>query len=616
MNKQPLLIRQFNQITLFLLGTLLIFSCVWAYFSNQALTQEASTERANYIAGAISDSMTHAMEVGVPLTEMRGVDVLLRARANENENIHHIAILNLSGAVMWEAEGGVQEAQPVKVTADVRFRDQTVAYAQVSVYPTGLAPMMINAIFLQIVLCVMAYAACYETMIFALGRGIMLREQAKSQMRHAILQGQLNTITIGQNRSSSDRVLYGMVLRLRRLNEKIWRMRRLTASLRITEPDADMRAELDATLARAEGKLIFADRKPESIILSSYAIDTRWLYFITCVGVESLLQVMVPDTVGWMSPLLVLLGALGAIAGLLIGYKLALRKSGQFLVTLGSVIIAIGAVVVGVMPLTLYSVLVRFIIYMGATILVCGCYGVVKHARESQAQWPIAAITGGLLVGRLLSLLAFEWFGSKVIVVWVLLLVLLVVYLTNKFSWGQTDFWRRPIGKLKSSWRIFSPVSLCNGILSGLLFSFALATFVFNEGYGNEMMITLSWLLLGVGAWAGYQLPARWRVILWVLALACTGALLFEHQQTDALSLLFCFSVSALEWHTRQYSRRDKWWFDISDLGGIALGAGLYLAVLHYSLPISMPLLFLAVLGLLGMVLLLTHRLWLRRERK
>jgi hypothetical protein len=613
MNNQPLLIRQFNHITLFLLGTLLIFSCVWAYLSNQALTQEASTERANYIAGAISDSMTHAMEVGVPLKEMRGVDVLLRARANENENIHHIAILNLSKAVMWQAEGGVQEAQPVKVTADVQFQDQTVAYVQVSVYPTSLTPMMINAMFLQIVLCVMAYAACYEAMIFALGRGIILREQAKSKMRQAILQGQLNTLTIGQNRSSSDRVLYAMVLRLRRLNEKIWRMRRLTASLRITEPDAKMRAELDATLARAEGQLIFADRKPKSIILTSYAIDTRWLYFLTCVGVESLLQVMVPDTIGWMSPLLVLLSALGAMAGLLLGYKLALKKSGQFLVTFGALIIALGTVLVGMWPLTLYSVLARFIIYLGATILICGCYGVVRHARESQAQWPIATITGGLLSGRLLSLLAFEWFGSKVIVVCVLLLLLLVIYLTNKFSWGQTDFWRQPIGKLKSTWRM-SLVSLANGILSGLLFSFALATFVFNEGYGNEMIITLSWLLLGIGAWAGYQLPTRWRAILWGLAFISAGALLVEHQRTAALSLLFCFSASALEWHTRQCSRRDKWWFDLADLSGIGLGAGLYLAVLQDILPVSMPLLFLAVLSVLGGVLLIHPKL--SKEKK
>lgn len=613
MNTDHVLIRKFNQLTLFLVGTLLLFSCIWAYFSNQALSREASTERANYIAGAISDSLTHAMDVGIPLKDMRGVDMLLRARVNENENIHHISVLNLAGAVIWQAEGSVQEAPPVQVTTDIRFQGHTIAYVQISVYPTGLGNMMMNAIFLQIVLCMMAYMACYEAIIFALGRGVILREQAKSKLQQSILQDQLNTVFIGQNRSNTDRVLYGMVQSLRRLNEKMWRMRRLTMSLRMTEPDADMRTELDTTLLRAEGQLNFADRKPNTVVLSAFSIDVRWLYFLTCFAVESLLQVMVPDNVTWMSPLLVLTGALGAIVGLLIGQKMAIRSSGQFLIMLGAIILFFSFIIVGIWPLTLYSVLARGIVYMGATIVMCGGYGVVGQTEESQAHWPIAAVTGGLIVGRLFSLLALEWFGSRMLVVCGLLLILVIIFLTNKFSWGQTDIWRRPLGKLVKAGAVFTPVSLCNGILSGLLFSFALATFVFNEGYGNEMIVTLSWFFLGVGAWFGYQLSSRWRIILWGLAFFSTLLLMIESYQINALNLLFCFSVSALDWHIRQDSQGKVWMFNLSELIGISLGASIYFALLYYSPPIDMPTIFLLLIVLLGVFLFIQHKQFIQR---
>lgn len=615
MNNQHILIRKFNAFTLFLLGTLFVFSCVWAYFSNQALAQEASIERANYIAGAISDSIVHAMEVGVPLDSMRGVNALLRTRANENENIHHLAILDLSGTVMWQAAGAVQDSTPVRVTSDINFQGHTVAYVQASVYLTELFPMMVHAIFLQIILCIMAYVTCYESMIFSLGRGVLLRRDAKVQMRQAILSGKLNTIVVGANRPTSDSVLYGMVLRLRRLNENIWRMRRLTASLRITEPDADIRSELETTLAKAEGTAVFADRKPEIIVLPSTAIDVRWLYFMSVLAVESVLQVMVPDTLEWTSPLLVLWSVAGSVLGLFFARRFALKRSAQILVTVGSLIILGGFIVVALVPLTLYSVAARFIVYFGLMTILYGCYGLVQHEKSSH-QWLIATVTGGLLLGRILSLLVLEWFGGRELVGFATLMLLWMLFLANKFSWSQTNIWCRPIGKLELPAFTFKPISVCNGILSGLLFSFALATFVFNEGAGNEMIVTLLWFLLGLGAWFGYQLPNKWRWILWGLAIVSSGILIFEQMQADAINLLFCLSLSALDWHIRVHNGRDKWPFNFSDFIGIAIGASIYLVILYYFSLISMPIVFLSLLIVLGLLLFKHNYMhMIRRER-
>lgn len=598
MNDQHPLIRQFNVITLFILGLLLTFSCIWSYFSNYALAEEATLERARYIAGAISDSLTHAMEVGIPLESMREVNTLLRTRANDNDNIQHLAVLSLTGGKMWQAVGASQDAQTVQATADVRFRGRTVAYVQVSVYLSDVLNLMVAAVFLQIILFMMAYIACYESIIFSLGRGVVLRQRARKEMQKAILSGKLNTVTIGQNRSASDTILYGMVLRLRGLNEKIWRMRRLTASLRLTEPDPEIRAELETTLAKAEGSAIFADRKPDVVVLSSIGVDMRWFYFLTCVAIESTLQAMVPDTIAWTSPLLVLLNALGLLLGIFFAYKLAAKRSLQALINWGGLIIFLGFLVVWMLPLSIYSVCARLMVALGSMIILFGGYGAVEREQGSY-RWFIVIITGGIFLGRMLSLIVLEWFGSRVLVTSAAILLLWTILLVNRAALSYPSTWARVIGDITFPTFKLKPISLCNGVISGLLFSFALASFVFNEGFGNEMFITLFWCLLGLGAWFGCQLPLQLRPALWGLALIVTGLLIFEHELPDVLSLLFCLSLSTLDWHVRVQDHK-AWPFNLSDLFGISIGASFYLFIVYFFPSTNMSIVFFSLLFLLG----------------
>lgn len=603
-----ILIRQFNRFTLLLLSAVFVFSCIWTSFSNQALIQDASIKRAGYIAGAIADSLTHALEVGVPLRELRDVNVLLRARTNENSDIGHISVLDLSGEVLWQAKGAKVGKTEMTITKDVRFQDKVVARVQASVYESSLMTSLLNTVLLQAMLCFIAYVACHEAIVFSLGRGVILRERAREKMQQYILQGKLDTVVVGQNRVMLDPVLYGMVQRLRRINETIWRIRRLTLSLRNTEPDAALRAQLDANLAGAEDQLLFADRKPAVETLTSTAIDARWLFFITCVTVEGAIQAMVPDKELWLSPLLVLSGAVGAIIGLFAGYRLASRSNSYTLAIIGAGIIAAGLLVVWIKPLTLYSVLARVLTYMGSMILLYGCYGAVAQTETARHQWVVAATAAGVFVGRLFSLLALEWFGGNNLVACLFLLILVVILLSNKFSWNTLGIWRRPIGNMEHGWREFSPLSFCNGILSGLIFSFALAHFVFLEGYGNEVMVTVSWFLLGLGAWIGYQLPPRWAKVLWGLALISTLLQALAPLSADMLGFIFCFSVSALEWHTRQHARPGTWLFTLSDLVGVVFGAALYMLVLYYQPLFDVAYAFIGSITLLGMVSVAIHR--------
>ncbi|MDP4074827.1 hypothetical protein [Acidovorax sp. A1169] len=269
---------------------LLLAACVlsiYAYDQLRDMRAASDRTRSQLMAQSLSLRISHAVESGIPLRGLVGIEALFQQRMASQPDIHAVALVLPDGKVLWEvtrdaAAAGVTAEAPVQVrgapvaTLRLALRDSGAA-----TFARATAALLLPAIGL---LALLAYLAAR----FSQAQGIELRNHAAWRARRAIAQGRYdNTVVLPQRRGFDLRVQQ-LGHAVRGVHEGLVRVRRLIASLRQTEPQHARRERLDQLLAKAEAHDRFAEHGIAQVRVVAAEAQVFWITLLVALSALAL----------------------------------------------------------------------------------------------------------------------------------------------------------------------------------------------------------------------------------------------------------------------------------------------------------------------------------------
>lgn len=254
----------------------LILAAVAAHQIGQWRQSESAT-RGQLQVQALADRVQHALNLGIPLQRLEGVDAMFVQRLRENPDIQALALTQaraFDGAALWlKTRADLTDASSASPARSLPAGPQSVAQLTVEgqwvadlvlvrheelIWPLLLAwggPLM-GLVLLGSLLATWGAA-------HSLARGWFRRRDWLLQHLQAAAQGQYGSVlslyAAGLRAREFDPRPTWLLAQFRQVNEDYLRLRRLALSLRQTEPDAGRRALLDGVLQRATGDDRFMD---------------------------------------------------------------------------------------------------------------------------------------------------------------------------------------------------------------------------------------------------------------------------------------------------------------------------------------------------------------------
>ncbi len=269
---------------------LLLAACVlsiYTYDQLRDLRAASDRTRSQLMAQSLSVRISHAVESGIPLRGLVGVEALFQQRMASQPDIHAVALVLPDGKVLWEV---TRDAAAAGATAEapVQVRGASVATLRLALRDSGAAAFARATAALLLpaigVLALLAYLAAR----FSQAQGIELRNHAAWRARRAIAQGRYdNTVVLPQRRGFDLRVQQ-LGHAVREVHEGLVRVRRLIASLRQTEPQHARRERLDQLLAKAEAHDRFAEHGIAQVRVVAAEAQAFWIALLVALSALAL----------------------------------------------------------------------------------------------------------------------------------------------------------------------------------------------------------------------------------------------------------------------------------------------------------------------------------------
>lgn len=218
-------------------------------------TAEASEARARaeLVASAVATRIQRALEVGIPLERLEGVDALFAVRMQASAEIAGLGLAATDGRMLHGRRRDGANALPdgPRVQVPVKLEGREVAQVVLVWRPPG-AWSALRHWALPLLVYVLAFSCAAALLLrWRQERVIAPRERVLALACHAAAGGDYSPRIPLWARRQFDRRAAWLTAQLRHVNESQLRLWRLVHSLRQTEPDALRRAELDALLHNA-----------------------------------------------------------------------------------------------------------------------------------------------------------------------------------------------------------------------------------------------------------------------------------------------------------------------------------------------------------------------------
>lgn len=269
---------------------LLLAACVLSIYTyDQLRDMRAASDRtrSQLMAQSLSLRISHAVESGIPLRGLVGVEALFQQRMASQPDIHAVALVLPDGKVLWQTtrdagDAGATAEAPVQVRgAPVAILRLALRDSGAAIFARATAALLLPAIGL---LALLAYLAAR----FSQAQGIELRNHAAWRARRAIAQGRYdNTVVLPQRRGFDLRVQQ-LGHAVRGAHEGLVRVRRLIASLRQTEPQHARRERLDQLLAKAEAHDRFAEHGIAQVRVVAAEAQAFWIALLVALSALAL----------------------------------------------------------------------------------------------------------------------------------------------------------------------------------------------------------------------------------------------------------------------------------------------------------------------------------------
>lgn len=251
----------------------------------QAVREQAAQTRAQLMAQTIGQRLAHATAAGIPLPQLVGVAQFLDRWHRNHPEVTRIAVHDMGGRMLWTSH-----AQPAADAPDISAGSADVApggvpQARVQVQlrngsRQGLGERL--ALLVPAVLLVSALA--YLGALFACAPGPWLRNHGVRMISRWAARGDYRQLLVLPQRKGFDLRVQHVAQAMRRVHERVTRMRLLIGSLRRTEPQQLRRDYLDQVLLQIEGKDRFADAEPAVVRLVAVQVQSLWMGLLICLG--------------------------------------------------------------------------------------------------------------------------------------------------------------------------------------------------------------------------------------------------------------------------------------------------------------------------------------------
>lgn len=241
----------------FLLLTVALGGLATATLRQSAEEQRAAaSSKAALIAETIAQRINIALRIGVPLTQLTGIDALFAQYGHHDKDIIEISLRDASGTLL---QHHTESTRPGGITAraDIASDNRAGIRVEVRYAPPGLIEALAEMAGLVVSLSTLGGTLALCLLTRAAERGPGARARAIARMSRAICAGDFSTMPVLPRSCRFDRRPHWLALRMRALRESHARLNRLVASLVVTEPSASGRAQLLALHQHCEEGLVF-----------------------------------------------------------------------------------------------------------------------------------------------------------------------------------------------------------------------------------------------------------------------------------------------------------------------------------------------------------------------
>ena len=276
------------------LALLLLAASVLAWNTHaqlRGMRQESERVRAQLMADSLSQRIGHALDIGIPLDALVGVEALFNQRLGAHAEIQSIALLEGPGKVLWfaEREKTSREAAGTRADAPIMAHGQPQGFVRLTLRETGAGPFARSAAVLLLPTVLLLAALAYLAARFSEAHGVKLRDHAVRLAMRAIASGRYDRSVVLPHRRGFDLRAQQLGHAVRGVHETLTRVRRLIASLRQTEPQAQRREYLDMLLAEAQGNHRFAEYGLTQVRVVAAQAQAFWVSLLISLSAMGLL---------------------------------------------------------------------------------------------------------------------------------------------------------------------------------------------------------------------------------------------------------------------------------------------------------------------------------------
>ncbi|WP_298208929.1 hypothetical protein [Acidovorax sp.] len=521
---------------------LLLAAAVLAWNTHEQLRgmrQESERVRAQLMADSLSQRIGHALDIGIPLDALVGVEALFNQRLGAHADIQSIALLQGPDKVLWSAEREqpARSANGTVADAPVMAHEALQGTVRLTLRETGAGPFARSAAILLLPTVLLLAALAFLAARFSEAQGVKLRNHAVRLATRAIASGHYDHSIVLPHRRGFDLRAQQLGHAVRGVHETLTRVRRLIASLRQTEPQAQRRERLDMLLANALGDHHFAEHGLRPVRVVAAEAQSFWISLMITMAAAAILGLMTAlasTRVEWPPYRMALIPGSFLMAAALAAWVTQRQRwsvlSVLFSTSAGLVVLALALASGALDGYELQHMLVAAALWCGALAgaALTVCLMVEKAPRRqdfkhAMPRWPRAAMSAWvgatIWLGPALGAIAFSALGERYGVLALTLPALCIGFLLLRWNEPRSP-WRHRIGirhhdrpsvsaTHKASgalaWVVASGIAAASGLL---MVQGWMATTALPPSLGSATITCV----LGVGVLSGLLAPLRrWR---------------------------------------------------------------------------------------------------------
>ena len=253
------------------------------------MREQAAQTRARLMAQSIGQNLAQAMSVGIPLHKLVGVPEFLERWQKKHPEVTHIAVHDDQGNALWQSHSAESPSSDTPITtgisellangmtrASVSLQMQSDSFEDPRRALTLLGPAIL-------LISSLAYLAAH----FSCAQGPWLRNHGFRIIARWAARGDYRRLLVLSQHKSFDLRVQELAHAMRRVHERMARMRQLISSLRRTEPQQLRRDYLDQILKKTIDKDHFTDNEPKIVQLVAVQSQSRWMALLLCLGAIS-----------------------------------------------------------------------------------------------------------------------------------------------------------------------------------------------------------------------------------------------------------------------------------------------------------------------------------------